>query len=153
MAACTANVVADYLLWFAKEHGDVLTPLKLQKLMFYADAWHMVLNDGEELVPEHFEAWVHGPVLREVYFRFNHYRWNPISQEIQLPELSEKIKTFLDEVYKVFGGLSGYELEQLTHQEQPWKAARGDLPPDATCTSNIDKGLTRLFYTEMSKAG
>jgi uncharacterized phage-associated protein len=153
MAACTANGVADYLLWFAKEHGDVLTPLKLQKLMFYADAWHMVLNDGEELVPEHFEAWVHGPVLREVYFRFNHYRWNPISQEIQLPELSEKIKTFLDEVYKVFGGLSGYELEQLTHQEQPWKAARGDLPPDATCTSNIDKGLTRLFYTEMSKAG
>jgi uncharacterized phage-associated protein len=153
MAACTANGVADYLLWFAKEHGDVLTPLKLQKLMFYADAWHMVLNDGEELVPEHFEAWVHGPVLREVYFRFNHYRWNPISQEIQLPALSEKIKTFLDEVYKVFGGLSGYELEQLTHQEQPWKAARGDLPPDATCTSNIDKGLTRLFYTEMSKAG
>ena len=153
MAACAANGVADYLLWFAKEHGDVLTPLKLQKLMFYADAWHMVLSDGEELVPEHFEAWVHGPVLREVYFRFNHYRWNPISQEIQLPELSEKIKTFLDEVYKVFGGLSGYELEQLTHQEQPWKAARGDLPPDATCTSNIDKGLTRLFYTEMSKAG
>lgn len=153
MAACTANGVADYLLWFAKDHGDVLTPLKLQKLMFYADAWHMVLNDGEELVPQKFEAWVHGPVLRDVYFRFNHYRWNPISQDIQKPDLSEKLKAFLSDVYKVFGGFSGYELEQLTHQEQPWKAARGNLAPDSSCTEAIDKHLTHSFYTEMSKAG
>lgn len=152
MAACTANGVADYLLWFAKEHGDILTPLKLQKLMFYADAWHMVLNDGEELVKQPFEAWVHGPVLRDIYFRFNHYRWNPITQDVSRPDLSQKLQSFLNDVYKVFGGFSGYELEQLTHQEQPWRAARGDLAPDASCTEAIDKKLTRAFYTEMSKA-
>lgn len=153
MVACTANGVADYLLWFAKEHGDVLTPLKLQKLMFYADAWHMVLHDGEELVPQLFEAWVHGPVLRDIYFRFNQYRWNPIALDVAKPELSDKLQSFLSDVYKVFGGFSAYELEQLTHQELPWRAARGDLAPDASCTATIDKALTRIFYTEMSQAG
>lgn len=152
MAASTANGVADYLLWFANEHGDLLTPLKLQKLMFYADAWHMVLHEGEELVPGAFEAWVHGPVHRATYNRFSAYRWNPIPCETQKPQLPEKVTTFLDSVYGVFGGFSGYELEQLTHQETPWKAARGDLAPDSSCTALIDKELTRKFYTEMSNS-
>lgn len=153
MAACTANGVADYLLWFANEHGDLLTPLKLQKLMFYADAWHMALNDGVELIAEPFEAWVHGPVHRATYNRFSAHRWNPIPYTGPKPALTAGVETFLQDVYGVFGGFSGYELEQLTHQEAPWKAARGSLPPDASCTANIDKSLTRSFYTEMSTAG
>ena len=60
MAVTTLNSVADYLLCFAQEHGDVMTPLKLQKMVFYADAWYMALNDGEELIADRFEAWVHG---------------------------------------------------------------------------------------------
>lgn len=151
MASSTANGVADYLLWFAKEHGDLLTPLKLQKLMFYADAWHMVLNDGEELIQEQFEAWVHGPVHRATYHRFSAFRWNPIPFEAPKPELSERIEAFLDSVYGVFGGFSGYELEQLTHQELPWKSARGSLASDESCTALIDKALTYSFYTEMSR--
>lgn len=150
MAASTANGVADYLLWFAQEHGDVLTALKLQKLMFYADAWHMVMNDGEPLIPEPFEAWVHGPVHRDTYHRFSQFRWRSIPSDTQKPALAPAIQTFLDEVYRVFGGYSGYELEQLTHQERPWLSARGQLAPDAPCTNAIDKGITRDFYTEMS---
>jgi hypothetical protein len=52
MAVTTLNSVADYLLCFAQEHGDVMTPLKLQKMVFYADAWYMALNDGEELIAD-----------------------------------------------------------------------------------------------------
>lgn len=152
MAACNANDVANYLINFAREHGDYLTPLKLQKLMFYADAWHMVMNDGQELIPDPFEAWIHGPVVKSTYQRFNHYRWNPISEELPAPMLAAQTVDFLDEVYKVFGGFSGYELEQLTHQEEPWRAARGKLPADAPCTEIIDKDLTRRFYTQMSVA-
>lgn len=151
MAASNARDVADYLLCAAREHGDYLTPLKLQKLMFYADAWHMVTN-GEELVPDRFEAWVHGPVLRSVYYRFQRYRWNPIGEDVDCPELAPETKDFLDELYKVFGGFSGYELEQLTHQEAPWKQARGGLPPDANCETKIDKVLTRDFYAQMAQA-
>lgn len=151
MAASTANGIADYLLWFAKEHGDLLTPLKLQKLMFYADAWHMVMNEGQELIGEPFEAWVHGPVHRGTYNRFSVHRWNAIPCEAEKPDLPPGLEQFLRDVYTVFGGFSAYELEQLTHQEAPWKAARGNLPPDASCTATIDKALTYSFYTEMSR--
>ena len=83
MAISTANNIADYLLFFAHEHGDQITPLKLQKLVFYADAWYMALNNDRELIPNQFEAWVHGPVVRELYNRFSDYKWRAIDEEIK----------------------------------------------------------------------
>ncbi|EMX52731.1 TPA: Panacea domain-containing protein [Escherichia coli] len=150
MAVTTLNSVADYLLCFAQEHGDVMTPLKLQKMVFYADAWYMALNGGQELIPDQFEAWVHGPVARELYSRFADYKWRPIDEEIQCPELSEEIKKHLDEIYQVFGGYSAYELEQLTHQEKPWLLAREGVPADAPCRNVIDKKVTAEFYRSMA---
>ena len=151
MAASNSHDVANYLLCVAREHGDYLTPLKLQKLMFYADAWHMVTS-GDELIPEGFEAWVHGPVLRSVYSRFQHYRWNPITEEVQCPSFAAQLVEFLNELYRVFGRFSAYELEQLTHQEEPWQKARGNLPPDASCTNFIDKELTAAFYAKLAQS-
>lgn len=149
MAASTANAVADYLLCVAREHGDYLTPLKIQKLVFYADAWFMALHN-EELVPESFEAWVHGPVLRSLYARFQGYRWNPVLEEVECPSLGEKVESFLKELYAEFGRFTGHELEQLTHQEDPWLRARGSLAPHESCSNLIDKQLTQSFYRHMA---
>lgn len=150
MAVTTLNSVADYLLCFAQKHGDVMTPLKLQKMAFYADAWYMALNDGAELVDDQFEAWVHGPVARSLYTRFSDYKWRPITEDIACPELPENVVRHLDEVYQVFGGYTAYELEQMTHQEKPWLVARGDIASDAPCQNVIDKGLTAEFYRSMA---
>ncbi|HHQ2474918.1 TPA: Panacea domain-containing protein [Klebsiella pneumoniae] len=152
MAVTTLNSVADYLLCFAQEHGDVMTPLKLQKMVFYADAWYMALNDGEELIADRFEAWVHGPVARDLYSRFADFKWQPITSEIKCPELPREVYEHLDEIYKVFGGFSAYELEQMTHQEKPWLAARAGVPSDAPCRNIIDKGVTAEFYRGMMDA-
>lgn len=80
----------------------------------------MALNDDRELIPNQFEAWVPGPVVRELYNRFSDYKWRAIDEEIKRPELPEEVISHLVETYKVFGGFSAYELEQLTHQEKPW---------------------------------
>ncbi|HCU0430123.1 TPA: SocA family protein [Serratia marcescens] len=149
MARASINQVADYLLCFAQEHGDVMTPLKLQKMVFYADAWFLAINN-EELVSETFQAWVHGPVSRELYSRFADYKWRPITEDIQCPEFDVDVKNHLDEIYNVFGGFSAYELEQLTHQEQPWIEARAGLPESEPCQNTISKETTRKFYAEMA---
>lgn len=149
MAVTNLNHVADYLLHFSQEHGDVMTPLKLQKMVFYADAWYMALRDGAELVPDHFEAWVHGPVARELYVRFAGYKWQPITEEIVRPDLPDDVVEHLNEIYQIFGGYSAYELEQMTHQEEPWLQARGTLPANAICQTPIDKEITARFYRGM----
>lgn len=152
MAVTTLNSVADYLLCFAQEHGDVMTPLKLQKMVFYADAWYMALNDGEELIADRFEAWVHGPVARDLYIRFADYKWQPITREVLCPRLPYQVREHLEEIYNVFGRYSAYELELMTHQEEPWLMARGRLPSDAPCENRIDKYVTAEFYRSMMDA-
>lgn len=151
MAVANLNSVADYLLCFAQEHGDLVTPLKLQKMVFYADAWYMALNDGESLIDDHFEAWVHGPVARSLYRRFADYKWKPIIEPIECPkDLSANVISHLKEVYSVFGGYSAYELEQMTHSEQPWREARNGIADDEPCEFIINKELTAKFYREMA---
>ena len=54
--------LANFLLVTCRESGEVLTNLKLQKLMYYSQAWHLALRDIP-LFNEDFQAWVHGPVL------------------------------------------------------------------------------------------
>lgn len=146
----TAHQVADFFLAFAKEHGDYLSQLKLQKMVYYADAWFLV-NHGEALIEDNFEAWVHGPVVRSLYTRFKDYRWNPILLEVSAPELASKYKEHLEEIYAVFGRFSGFELEQMTHNELPWTEARGSIAADEACENVINKETMRKFYTEMAE--
>lgn len=119
-------------------------------MVFYADAWFMALNDGEELVADKFEAWVHGPVARDLYTRFADYKWRSIDEEIACPELPANVSKHLKEIYEVFGGYTAYELEQMTHQEKPWLEAREGVPSDAPCKNVIDKSVTAEFYRSMA---
>ena len=54
--------VAKYIL----EQLGPLSTMKLQKLCYYAQAWSLAW-DEEPLFPHEFEAWVNGPVCRELF--------------------------------------------------------------------------------------
>ncbi|MEI4959193.1 MULTISPECIES: Panacea domain-containing protein [Aeromonas] len=146
----SAHKVADFFLAFAREHGDFISQLKLQKMVYYADAWFLV-NNNEPLIEEDFEAWIHGPVVRSLYQRFKEYRWNPILEDIELPELTSEQKEHLTEIYQVFGKFSGYELEQMTHNEYPWIEARGNCAPDEACEKIIKKNIMLDFYNKVAE--
>ncbi|PSH68538.1 hypothetical protein CU102_12290 [Phyllobacterium brassicacearum] len=145
-----SNLLADYLLAETRERGEVITPLKLQKLMFYADAWHLALHDVD-ITQEKFKAWVHGPVLISQYHRFKEYRWMPITKEVVRPEVEEALKLHLDEIIDIFGSESAVALERMTHKETPWLEARGDLPADEVCENYISKATTKQFYRDLAK--
>lgn len=141
--------LADYLIVESRERGDLLTPLKLQKLMFYADAWSLALYD-KEITPEKFQAWVHGPVALSQYHRFKENRWRPILDEIDKPSLSSDLEKHLCEIVDVFGVETGPALEAMTHQELPWIEARGGIPDDQPCNAYIDKDVTKKFYASLA---
>lgn len=146
--AHTANDIADYLIAESRERGELLTNLKLQKLLYYADAWNLALRD-EPLFDEEFKAWVHGPVLASQYHRFKDFRWMPITSEIERPNLSADLSAFLDEIVDVFGSETAVALELMTHRELPWIEARGDTPASDPSSAKISKETTKKFYRAM----
>lgn len=136
--------VADYFIQLANETGSFVSNLKLQKLVYYAQAWHLAINDVP-LFEEDFQAWIHGPVIPTLYQKYKTFGWRPIIEDVN-PILSEAIQDFLNEVAEEYFACDAYELEQMTHAEVPWNRARGDIPPDAHSNAVIKKEWMKEYY-------
>ncbi len=149
MAETTAQKVADCIIHFSHEHGDPITNLKLQKLVYYAQGWYLGLFD-KPLFAERLEAWVHGPVQPTLYHKYKTYSWNPISEDPGEVLLSSSISAHLEEIMAAYGGMSAYDLERLSHQESPWLKARGDIPKDEFCEAVISTDEMRQFFKAMA---
>jgi uncharacterized phage-associated protein len=142
------DLIADYILCECRERGELLTNLKLQKLLYYAQAWHLAAK-GEELFQEDFQAWIHGPVLLSQYHRFKDFKWKQIDVELAKPAIDQEISPFLDEIINVFGSEAAVALEIMTHRELPWKEARGDLAPHEPCNNWISKQTMANYYKSL----
>lgn len=149
MNTLTHDTVANFFINFTQNHGDCLTNLKLQKLVYYAQAWHLALYD-EPLFESDFQAWVHGPVCPPLYARFREYRWNPISEHPDQVDISDTVEKHLIDVFEAYGQYSGYQLEQMTHAESPWVDARGGIPLDEASVAIIPKQAMRDFYSKLA---
>ncbi|MDU9695132.1 DUF4065 domain-containing protein [Priestia aryabhattai] len=140
MAAYNVEQVAQ---WYLSKQE--MTPKKLQKILYYAYSWFLTLqNDSEEeldnkLFDSQFEAWVHGPVIYEVYDHYRSNGYQPISKfEGEVPNFDEDTLDILEQVWEVYGNYSGNELEAITHQESPWLNARQGFGPLDRCDVPID---------------
>lgn len=147
---CEAKDVADYLLVAARQRGELLTNLKLQKLLYYAQAWFLVIHK-KPLFEDDFQAWVHGPVLPAQYGRFKRFKWNPITlKDIEEPKLPAKVSKHLGAILDVFGTETAIALECMTHAEAPWRDARKGLAPNEASNEVIPKESMRVFYQAMA---
>jgi len=110
--------VAQYIL---ERHGP-MTAMKLQKLVYYSQAWATVWDD-DVLFDEPIEAWKLGPVVRRLYeshrgrFRVDEIRGGAASQ------LTAGQRETVDRVLSFYGDKSAQWLSDLTHMEDPWKVA------------------------------
>lgn len=133
--------VAKYFI----ETDSTLSEIQLQKLTYYAYSWYMVLNNKKKLFDEQPQAWVHGPVFRSLYDYMRNYDIYKETLEKGI-DIDEEIKNFLNKIYKIYGRYSGNELEQLTHSEEPWKKARGNLGPWERSMRNIsDEDIVNYY--------
>lgn len=122
---------------------------KLEKLCYYAQAWFLALT-GRRLMDTRFEAWVHGPVSPDLWRKYKEWGGLTISSYDGYPQFRDpQTADFLDKIYRLYGGYSGEQLEQMTHNEDPWNVARGDYPPNAICTNTISDYDMRDFYKRL----
>lgn len=145
-------VLSNYIL---KHYGD-MSHLKLQKLLFYCDAYCLAYF-GEELVTDQFEAWVHGPVSRKVYNSLKDksilysdvaYSDTGVDVDAEFEKLSSDQKELITKVLVDLSMWKGMELEKATHEELPWIAARGNRGEADICHEHISKSLTQEFYAK-----
>lgn len=117
-------MVIEYLL---KQCGDII-PLALQKSLYYVQGFYYAFYN-KFLFEDDCQAWVHGPVYPEIYYKYKYYRFEPIEYTIEIKDLdftSSEI-AILDSVAKNICCYSGKVLEKFTHSESPWLSARGNL--------------------------
>jgi uncharacterized phage-associated protein len=138
----TALSVADYL----KAHG-VTGNMQLQKLLYYAQAWHLAWV-GRPLFTDEIEAWPMGPVVRVVWTAEKR-------QDITLgsPNLSEDEMAIIDAVSVFYGRIGGAALAEMTHSEAPWLEARDGAPEGARSTAAISQATMRRYFTEKALTG
>lgn len=138
--------VAKYILWYANDKGDLITNKKLQKLLYYAQAWDLALHNKILFVDE-IEAWVHGPVVPEVYHQYKRYGWGPLPPpKKEIGGMTQKAKDHIGEIMIVYGEHSADFLERLSHSEKPWIDARGDKQADSRSFDIISRKSMRDFY-------
>lgn len=144
MAVSTAYLAAESLINLSHEKANPLSSVKLQKLLYYAQAWHLVFH-SDSLFDDEIEAWVHGPVVPCVFRKYCGMGLSPLSRTA-----SEIIaRAHLQGVWRVYGKFDEWELERLTDSEAPWKEARGDLPLDAPCHNRISKESMESYYSSL----
>lgn len=146
----SVNAVADYILTKVDAgDGDSITHLKLQKLVYYCQAWYLAYYD-EPLFDARIEAWAHGPAVWDLWQRFKAYGWQALnpSKLVTDPfaDLDERQRDMIDEVWAAYGSLSGSDLRALTHSEAPWAAAYGNRAPGEACDTEIPRETMRAFY-------
>jgi uncharacterized phage-associated protein len=151
--------LANYVLL----KGGPMNHLKLQKIIYYVEAYHLALF-GNSLIDDEFEAWVHGPVSRKLWKAFSKYSvYNLISfdrsrsREIEntfTSFLSEIQATFVNRVISGAKSKTGNQLEALSHVEDPWRNARKGLSPGLPSRNLISKTEMTLYYkTKYSEKG
>jgi uncharacterized phage-associated protein len=151
--------LANYILAKVKN----VDQLKLQKLIYYTEAWHLAYFK-KSIIEDDFEAWVHGPVSRKIWIKFrgDSILYSNINPKLTLKETEKKIKNrindsqfdLLNEVLEVYGKYSSFKLEELTHSEKPWLSARKGLrqsEPSSKCINKITMGNFYRKYAQENK--
>jgi uncharacterized phage-associated protein len=113
-----ANKIIQYVS--AGEYGDAVTNMKLQKLLYYHQGYHLACF-GEPMFEDEIEAWMYGPVVPNVYNHYKSYGNSSLDFNDNVIELSEKEEKLFKEVMRVYADYSAIGLMNLTHKEKPWK--------------------------------
>ena len=114
--------IVNYFLSDTNDRDDSdISNLKLQKLIYYAQAFHLAIYELP-FFDEDFEAWTHGPVCPEIHHKYKHYKSSPIplTSDFEPDLFTLDQLDLLNEINDVFGQYSAWKLRNMTHSEAPW---------------------------------
>ena len=134
--------VAQFIL----ECQGEMTAMKLQKLVYYSQAWHTVWAD-KPLFENSIEAWKDGPVCPDLWkAHASEFRVSDISKG-KSTKLSDREKKTVKQVLDFYGKRSAQWLSDLTHSEDPWLDARKGLRAGQSSKTPISPRAMQRYYS------
>ena len=127
-----------------------MTAMKLQKLLYYSQAWSLVW-DEKTIFSKKIKAWANGPIIPEVYQRHKgkfKLEKNFFSSKKKADFTTEQQET-IHAVLKGYGNKSAFYLSELTHQEDPWKNARQGIKPGERSNIEITHASMAEYYSSL----
>ena len=144
-----ASAIANEFLRVAKEQAQPITPLHIQKYVYFSHGWYLALRN-DPLIRERICAWNYGPVIPTLYHSFKQFGSGPITAFATETEVKtdggkmrfvtkeawiedyckteeNKLQTvaLVEKVWEVYRGFSAVQLSRLTHADgSPWSEAR-----------------------------
>lgn len=139
--------VFDVAQFILEKHGP-MTAMKLQKLVYYAQAWHTVWAD-DTLFDNTIEAWKDGPVCPDLWK--NHasaFRLSGLSKG-DSENLNKREKKTIKQVLDFYGKRSAQWLSDLSHEEDPWLNARRGVRAGAPSNNPIAPRAMQEYYSSL----
>ncbi len=136
--------VAQFIL----EKAGPMTTMKLQKIVYYCQAWHIAWTD-DTLFDSRIEAWVDGPVTPELFkshrgaFKVSTIRGGDSGR------LSKRERKTIEKVVDFYADKSPQWLINLTHQESPWREARAGVPDGIPAQTEITPDAMGRYYSAL----
>jgi len=150
--------VCDYVIVRLAEGGEKLNHLKLQKLMYYIQAWHLAFY-GRALFAGKFQAWIHGPVSRELYDRFVESKSlystvgrEDVRAEFDQNSIPDTARAHIDSVLEVYAPMTDSQLEDMAHEEDPWMEARRGYAVTQRCEAELSEKTMKEYYAKRYKS-
>lgn len=133
---------------FVDEGGvsEGLTNLKLQKLLYFAQAASLSLKD-KPLFNDRIEAWKFGPVVPTVYQALKSFGNEPVKMTGPAQDVSSEVAVLLEDVWGVYGKFSAHELVNITHNHLPWK----EVYDSGSADNEIKTENMRRYYADYYK--
>lgn len=130
--------------WDTANGGDNMTNLRLQKLLYYEQGYHLA-KFGTPLFDEQIEAWIYGPVVPVVYDYYNQYGSQILPVDNDEIDLTAEEEDLFAEVFEAYREFSAIGLMNLTHKERPWLSA---LPHNRGTVISL-ASMERFFKTQL----
>ncbi|SUP41011.1 Panacea domain-containing protein [Veillonella criceti] len=146
------EIVARILIYMS---GDI-TPLALQKALYYVQGFSFVFFK-QAIFNEDCEAWVHGPVYREIYTKYKTYAYNPIDEmdnnnfAFDKKLITELEFSLIKSIVTYICCYSGAILEKFTHLEAPWIITRGKLTSTELSSEIISKNEIEKYFLQIKE--
>lgn len=159
--------VANFFIEKARADGAPLSPMKLQKLVYYAEGWNLAYT-GESLIDETIQAWQYGPVIPSLYHEFKHYGNGNIQTpgttidfskgglHVHAPNIKPSdsfSKELLERVWSVYKNYTAIELSSQTHTEgTPWHSIYVLKGMNSARGLEIPKEVIKTHFSDLRRA-